>query len=175
VKLHRKLGKTIPEQSSVLVNESQTVILNEVKQSSDNIIKFVGIEYIETSYDDKNVIKSYYCNLCDCKFNDSNAKDEHLNGKRHRLAYKVLIKRIFENYVFFIIKKKINSNFQVDENNKTELSSPKQSSNDATDGQIHSNFTQTEIDDDTKYLMILHEQIIPTQSLVRHILIYHFQ
>ena len=32
---------------------------------------------------------SFNCKLCDCKFNDPNAKDMHMKGRRHRLQYKV--------------------------------------------------------------------------------------
>jgi zinc finger RNA-binding protein len=47
----------------------------------------VGKEYIETRVTGK--IVSFYCKLCDCQFNDPNAKEMHTKGKRHRLAYKV--------------------------------------------------------------------------------------
>ena len=47
----------------------------------------IGKEYIETKLDGK--ILSFYCKLCDCQFNDPNAKDMHTKGRRHRLAYKV--------------------------------------------------------------------------------------
>ncbi len=47
----------------------------------------VGREYIEMIPEGK--IITFHCKLCDCKFNDPNAKDMHLKGRRHRLAYKV--------------------------------------------------------------------------------------
>lgn len=47
----------------------------------------IGREYIETRMEGK--ILTFYCKLCDCKFNDPNAKDMHTKGRRHRLAYKV--------------------------------------------------------------------------------------
>lgn len=31
----------------------------------------------------------FHCKLCECSFNDPNAKDMHLKGRRHRLQYKV--------------------------------------------------------------------------------------
>jgi zinc finger RNA-binding protein len=31
---------------------------------------------------------SYNCKLCDCQFTDPNAKEMHIKGRRHRLAYK---------------------------------------------------------------------------------------
>lgn len=46
----------------------------------------VGREYIETRVEGK--ILSFFCKLCDCQFNDPNAKDMHMKGRRHRLAYK---------------------------------------------------------------------------------------
>ncbi len=49
-------------------------------------IEPVGKEYIETKQDGK--VLSFYCKLCDCQFNDPNAKDMHTKGRRHRLAYK---------------------------------------------------------------------------------------
>lgn len=38
--------------------------------------------------DDGKVIR-FHCKLCECSFNDPNAKDMHLKGRRHRLQYKV--------------------------------------------------------------------------------------
>lgn len=60
-----------------------------IEKKNNNNNKLIGMEYIETSYDETNTPKSYYCKLCDCKFNDSNGRDAHLKGKRHRLSYKV--------------------------------------------------------------------------------------
>jgi hypothetical protein len=34
--------------------------------------------------------------LCECKFNDPNAKEMHLKGRRHRLQYKVLCTSSFQ-------------------------------------------------------------------------------
>lgn len=33
-------------------------------------------------------IVSFSCKLCECKFNDPNAKEMHMKGRRHRLQYK---------------------------------------------------------------------------------------
>ncbi|CAF3838809.1 unnamed protein product [Rotaria sordida] len=162
LKLHLKLGKTIPQninQPLVSINESQTVINNEEKQSNENSINLVGLEYIEISYDNTNTPRSYYCKLCDCKFNDSNTKDAHLKGKRHRLSY----------------KKKVNPSFQVDNNNNNnKLLSPKHNTNENMNDQQminnnNNNNNPIDIDDDTKCLMKLHEQIIPTQNLLNTI------
>lgn len=50
-------------------------------------IKPVGQEYIEELRESGKVI-SFSCKLCDCKFNDPNAKEMHMKGRRHRLQYK---------------------------------------------------------------------------------------
>lgn len=70
-------------------------------------MKLIGTEYIETSYDEKNTPKSYYCKICDCKFNDANGRDAHLKGKRHRLSYKVKKKKLYKkNLTLFLNRKK---------------------------------------------------------------------
>ena len=86
MKLHRKLGKTIPSS----VQESQPIVNMQEKPSLDEKnSQYIGMEYIETTFDESHVPKCYYCKLCDCKFHDANGRDAHLKGKRHRLSYKV--------------------------------------------------------------------------------------
>lgn len=65
---------------------SQSVTLSRLLENS---IKPIGAEYIETLFDGGNKLLLYHCKLCECKFNDTNARDMHLKGKRHRLSYKV--------------------------------------------------------------------------------------
>ena len=49
-----------------------------------------GHEYIEEIKNEATgKIISFNCKLCECKFNDPNAKDMHMKGRRHRLQYKV--------------------------------------------------------------------------------------
>lgn len=118
VKLHQKLGKPIPSddpkkmskinfvpaggdvsdatnKDAVINVEAPTVekaatpsaAAEESNSASDNI-KPVGVEYIEEIKDDEGKILSFNCKLCDCKFNDPNAKEMHMKGRRHRLQYK---------------------------------------------------------------------------------------
>lgn len=54
-----------------------------------NCLFFSGLEYIEEVRNERGVIVSYNCQLCECSFTDPNAKRVHLKGRRHRLQYKV--------------------------------------------------------------------------------------
>ncbi|XP_070543118.1 zinc finger RNA-binding protein-like isoform X2 [Ptychodera flava] len=61
-------------------------------------IQPVGEDYIEEVRNEEGKIVSFNCKLCECKFNDPNAKEMHMKGRRHRLQY----------------KKKVNPDLQVD-------------------------------------------------------------
>lgn len=51
-------------------------------------IQPVGQDYIEEIKGDDGKVLSFNCKLCDCRFNDPNAKEMHMKGRRHRLQYK---------------------------------------------------------------------------------------
>lgn len=105
VKLHQKLGKPIPSSdpaqnkknisfvkagsaaTGVDSKESECENLESDLINSDDI-KPVGVEYIEEMRDEDGKIISFNCKLCECKFNDPNAKEMHMKGRRHRLQYK---------------------------------------------------------------------------------------
>jgi zinc finger RNA-binding protein len=103
MKLHRKLGKTIPstEPQISALSQSNSIAQTSINGSqddqqislSDNNIQPIGEEYIETTYDNTNKPILHHCKLCECKFNDIKGKDMHLKGKRHRLSYKVNSKK----------------------------------------------------------------------------------
>ncbi|KAL7040128.1 hypothetical protein ACKWTF_000282 [Chironomus riparius] len=86
VKLHTKLGKPIPSTEPTPVGTSKD------KEGDDEVIgddvKPVGEEYIEEMKDQEGKVTTFNCKLCDCKFNDPNAKEMHTKGRRHRLQYK---------------------------------------------------------------------------------------
>ncbi|XP_077556462.1 zinc-finger protein 72D [Haemaphysalis longicornis] len=48
----------------------------------------VGQDYIEEMRNDEGKVISFQCKLCECRFNDPNAKEMHMKGRRHRLQYK---------------------------------------------------------------------------------------
>ncbi|RWS27813.1 zinc finger RNA-binding protein-like protein [Leptotrombidium deliense] len=63
----------------------------ELSQSAIEIDKDcqpVGQDYVEEVRNDDGKTISFHCKLCDCRFNDPNAKEMHLKGRRHRLQYK---------------------------------------------------------------------------------------
>ncbi len=65
----------------------------------EKVVQPVGSDYIEeVRSEDGSKILSFFCKLCECKFNDPNAKEMHMKGRRHRLQY----------------KKKVNPNLVVD-------------------------------------------------------------
>lgn len=88
VKLHTKLGKPIPSSEPTPIGTTK-----EKEGENDDVpvgedIKPVGEEYIEEMKDADGKIVTFNCKLCDCKFNDPNAKEMHTKGRRHRLQYK---------------------------------------------------------------------------------------
>ncbi|XP_052394764.1 zinc finger RNA-binding protein [Carassius gibelio] len=51
-------------------------------------IQPVGHDYVEEVRNDDGKVIRFHCKLCECSFNDPDAKDMHLKGRRHRLQYK---------------------------------------------------------------------------------------
>ena len=76
----------IEHNENVMRVKSPVGVDNPVDDGDYSHLEPIGREYIETRIEGK--ILSFYCKLCDCQFNDPNAKDMHTKGRRHRLAYK---------------------------------------------------------------------------------------
>lgn len=87
VKLHTKLGKPIPSTEPTPIGNTK-----DKEGADDDVgneeVKPVGEEYIEEMKDAEGKVVTFNCKLCDCKFNDPNAKEMHTKGRRHRLQYK---------------------------------------------------------------------------------------
>lgn len=90
VKLHTKLGKPIPSSEPTPLGSTSKDGKDGDDGDSQNIedVKPVGEEYIEEMKDTDGKTVTFNCKLCDCKFNDPNAKEMHTKGRRHRLQYK---------------------------------------------------------------------------------------
>nr|XP_019599769.1 PREDICTED: zinc finger RNA-binding protein 2 isoform X2 [Rhinolophus sinicus] len=48
----------------------------------------VGPGYVEEVCNDEGKVIRFHCQLCECSFNDHNARELHVRGRRHRLQYK---------------------------------------------------------------------------------------
>ncbi|XP_011261160.1 zinc finger RNA-binding protein isoform X2 [Camponotus floridanus] len=80
------------------VNQNQTVEVKQEEPAAEETVEEatvdekdiqpVGQEYIEENKSEDGKIISFNCKLCECRFNDPNAKDMHMKGRRHRFAYK---------------------------------------------------------------------------------------
>lgn len=113
VKLHQKLGKPIPTVDPNLKKVSKIKFVAEGGEAAaasteaatdgaaadsvaeqaeeehvEDDVKPVGNEYIEEIKDDEGKMIKFNCKLCECGFNDPNAKEMHMKGRRHRLQYK---------------------------------------------------------------------------------------
>ncbi|XP_026772973.3 zinc finger RNA-binding protein isoform X3 [Pangasianodon hypophthalmus] len=80
----------------VRVDEIKQALLKSDLQSEDEgngggaqgNVQPVGHDYVEEIRSDDGKLVRFHCKLCECSFNDPNAKDMHLKGRRHRLQYK---------------------------------------------------------------------------------------
>ncbi|XP_048224498.1 zinc finger RNA-binding protein isoform X2 [Perognathus longimembris pacificus] len=75
----------IPEVKPDAVSEPVTPASLAALQSD---VQPVGHDYVEEVRNDEGKVIRFHCKLCECSFNDPNAKEMHLKGRRHRLQYK---------------------------------------------------------------------------------------
>ncbi|KAF5912162.1 hypothetical protein HPG69_003438 [Diceros bicornis minor] len=75
----------IPEVKADAVSEPVTPASLAALQSD---VQPVGHDYVEEVRNDEGKVIRFHCKLCECSFNDPNAKEMHLKGRRHRLQYK---------------------------------------------------------------------------------------
>ncbi|XP_040613564.1 zinc finger RNA-binding protein isoform X4 [Mesocricetus auratus] len=75
----------IPEVKQDTVSEPVTSASLAALQSD---VQPVGHDYVEEVRNDEGKVIRFHCKLCECSFNDPNAKEMHLKGRRHRLQYK---------------------------------------------------------------------------------------
>uniref|UniRef100_A0A3Q1GF07 Zinc finger RNA-binding protein n=1 Tax=Acanthochromis polyacanthus TaxID=80966 RepID=A0A3Q1GF07_9TELE len=76
-------------------HDSKTEVPDTLSASTlaalQNDVQPVGHDYVEEVRNDEGKVIRFHCKLCECSFNDPNAKEMHLKGRRHRLQYKVWI------------------------------------------------------------------------------------
>ncbi|XP_062250889.1 zinc finger RNA-binding protein isoform X1 [Platichthys flesus] len=78
----------VPKVHSIQKYESQSDDEDFDKEGGLGDIQPVGHDYVEEVRNDEGKVIRFHCKLCECSFNDPNAKDMHLKGRRHRLQYK---------------------------------------------------------------------------------------
>ncbi|GJQ85833.1 putative zinc ion binding protein [Trypoxylus dichotomus] len=90
VMLHTKLGKPIPPQEPEIIGGPRNGDTkdDDAEETPEPDIQPVGQDYIEEIKSDDGKVISFNCKLCECRFNDPNAKEMHMKGRRHRLQYK---------------------------------------------------------------------------------------
>ncbi|XP_054874794.1 zinc finger RNA-binding protein isoform X6 [Amphiprion ocellaris] len=77
-----------PAQLSVQKMEPQSEDEDGDRAGGQGDIQPVGHDYVEEVRNNDGKVIRFHCKLCECSFNDPNAKDMHLKGRRHRLQYK---------------------------------------------------------------------------------------
>lgn len=80
-------GLGIPSGNGDVKNEDGNGSTNE-EEIPEPDIQPVGQDYLEEIKSDDGKVVSFNCKLCECRFNDPNAKEMHMKGRRHRLQYK---------------------------------------------------------------------------------------
>nr|CAG4647758.1 EOG090X037N [Moina brachiata] len=75
----------VPMTAAVATETALSVLAQMEEEKS---IQPVGQDYVEELRGPDGKINGFNCRLCECRFNDVNAKDMHLKGRRHRLMYK---------------------------------------------------------------------------------------
>nr|XP_033789211.1 zinc finger RNA-binding protein isoform X2 [Geotrypetes seraphini] len=86
-------SKAMPSIATVQTQEAKIDTASETLQSTtlaalQSDVQPVGHDYVEEVRNDEGKVIRFHCKLCECSFNDPNAKEMHLKGRRHRLQYK---------------------------------------------------------------------------------------
>ncbi|KAM4629215.1 zinc finger RNA-binding protein isoform 2-T2 [Polymixia lowei] len=77
-----------PKQQTAQKVEPQSEDDDSDRAGGQGDVQPVGHDYVEEVRNDDGKVIRFHCKLCECSFNDPNAKDMHLKGRRHRLQYK---------------------------------------------------------------------------------------
>uniref|UniRef100_A0A8C4STD4 Zinc finger RNA-binding protein n=1 Tax=Erpetoichthys calabaricus TaxID=27687 RepID=A0A8C4STD4_ERPCA len=86
--------KSVQTVTSTQTQETKPDVTPEPVSASSTLaalqsdVQPVGHDYVEEVRNDEGKVIRFHCKLCECSFNDPNAKEMHLKGRRHRLQYK---------------------------------------------------------------------------------------
>ncbi|XP_039660350.1 zinc finger RNA-binding protein isoform X2 [Perca fluviatilis] len=87
-----KVEASKPATPSSAAHDPKTDVSDSLSTSAlaalQSDVQPVGHDYVEEVRNDEGKVIRFHCKLCECSFNDPNAKEMHLKGRRHRLQYK---------------------------------------------------------------------------------------
>ncbi|KAM7018553.1 zinc finger RNA-binding protein isoform 2-T2 [Tautogolabrus adspersus] len=87
-----KVDSAKPATPSSSLSDSKSETSDSLSSSAlaalQSDVQPVGHDYVEEVRNDEGKVIRFHCKLCECSFNDPNAKEMHLKGRRHRLQYK---------------------------------------------------------------------------------------
>ncbi|KAL4617501.1 zinc finger RNA-binding protein-like [Arapaima gigas] len=89
-----EMVKTAPLTATALTQEikaestTEPLLAQSTLAALQSDVQPVGHDYVEEVRNDEGKVIRFHCKLCECSFNDPNAKEMHLKGRRHRLQYK---------------------------------------------------------------------------------------
>ncbi|XP_031621763.1 zinc finger RNA-binding protein isoform X2 [Contarinia nasturtii] len=85
----QQAAATVPSDATMTnPNKVESMEDDSALSLPEDDIKPVGNEYIEEIKGEDGKMIKFNCKLCECGFNDPNAKEMHMKGRRHRLQYK---------------------------------------------------------------------------------------
>uniref|UniRef100_A0A3B4UK97 Zinc finger RNA-binding protein n=1 Tax=Seriola dumerili TaxID=41447 RepID=A0A3B4UK97_SERDU len=91
-RVETKVETSKPATLSSVTQDSKAEVSDSLSTSAlaglQSDVQPVGHDYVEEVRNDEGKVIRFHCKLCECSFNDPNAKEMHLKGRRHRLQYK---------------------------------------------------------------------------------------
>jgi len=81
-------GAASQSQGMAQADAKKDELKEDLMDLKEKDVEPVGQEYIEEIKNEEGKVVSFNCKLCECRFNDPNAKEMHMKGRRHRLQYK---------------------------------------------------------------------------------------
>ncbi|XP_043941304.1 zinc finger RNA-binding protein [Protopterus annectens] len=88
VEIQKSSASTVSQTQEVKSDTSVEPATSALLAALQSDVQPVGHDYVEEVRNDEGKVIRFHCKLCECSFNDPNAKEMHLKGRRHRLQYK---------------------------------------------------------------------------------------
>lgn len=88
VEIQKSSASTVIQTQEVKPDTNVEPATSALLAALQSDVQPVGHDYVEEVRNDEGKVIRFHCKLCECSFNDPNAKEMHLKGRRHRLQYK---------------------------------------------------------------------------------------